>query len=253
MKKRSACEERDSGNGNGPRRSREQRRALYAKMKGDAVAEFLARQEQCHKWIAVGEIEERMRERRGDFDLKGQIPGTLQSILRNAARGDYGDRTLLWVEQERSNFGRRWLIRPEAAPASAFVSKDLIGRWWQFHGEDNVNAYLIGHSWVSRAIATEWLRADGIEPPPNWKPAAAEVCETIEAVRTGTAGRPTSKHLALTEMIARHSRGELASTLAAEARALVEWLKKECEGSPVPTARSLENSIRKEYRNLKPT
>src|SRR5262249_57897015 len=86
------------------------------------------------------------------------------------------------------------------------------------------------------------------------EPAAAEVCGAIEAVRTGTAGRPTSKHLALREMTARHSRGELASTIAAEAGALVEWLKKESERLkgllPVPTARSLENSIRDEYRKL---
>ena len=85
MEKRSAVEECDSGNGTGPRRSREQRLALYAKMTGDAVAEFHARQQQCHDWIAVAEIEDRMRERRGDFDRKAQIPGTLRSILRNAA------------------------------------------------------------------------------------------------------------------------------------------------------------------------
>src|SRR5262249_58351669 len=86
------------------------------------------------------------------------------------------------------------------------------------------------------------------------EPAAAEVCGAIEALRTGTAGRPTSKHLALTEMTARHSRGELATTLAAEACELVEWLKKERErlkGLPVPTERSLANSIRHEYRKLK--
>ena len=158
-----------------------------------------------------------------------------------------------------------------------------------------MNDYLIGNCWVRRATAIEWLRADGIEPPPSWKPerasaevcgaieavttatagdpepaaaevcgatstaggpepAAAEVCGAIEAVRTGTAGRPTSKHLALAEMTARHSRGELATTLAAEACELVEWLKKERErlkGLPVPTTRSLENSIRNEYRKLK--
>jgi integrase len=246
-KKRGAVEECDSDNG-----PREQRLALYAKINGDAVAEFHARQQQCHDWIAVVEIEDRMRERRGDFDRRGPIPDTLRSILRNAIRGDYGDRTLLWVERRRSNFGRRWLLRPEAAPVSAFVSKDLIGRW-KFQEEDAVIAYLIGYCWVSRATAMEWLRVDGIEPPPNWKPVAAEVCETIEAVRTGTAGRPTSKHLALTEMTARYSRGELGPTLAAEARELVEWLKKESKRLPVPTAHSLENSIRKEYRKLKPT
>jgi hypothetical protein len=55
-------------------------------------------------------------------------------------------------------------------------------------------------------------------------------------------------------MTARHSRGELATTLDAEARELVEWLKKERERLkelPVPTARSLENSIRNDYRKLK--
>jgi hypothetical protein len=254
-----------------------------------------------------------MRERRGDFAEKGQIPDTLQLIFRNVARGDYGDRILLWVEQRRWKFfGRRWLVKPEAAPDSAFVSKDMMGCWRQLHGEEAMNDYLIGNCWVRRATAIEWLRADGIEPPPSWKPerasaevcgaieavttatagdpepaaaevcgatstaggpepaaaevcgatgtaggpepAAAEVCGAIEAVRTGTAGRPTSKHLALAEMTARHSRGELATTLAAEACELVEWLKKERErlkGLPVPTTRSLENSIRNEYRKLK--
>ena len=301
MKKRSAVEEGDSGNGNGPGRSREQRMALYAKIKGDAVAEFRTRQQQCHDWIEVADIEKRMRERRGDFAEKGQIPGTLQLIFRNVARGDYGDRILLWVEQRRWKFfGRRWLVNPEAAPDSTFVSKDMMGCWRQLHGEEDMNDYLISNCWVRRATAIEWLRADGIEPPPSWKleraaaevcgaieavttatagrpepaaaedcgaieavttatagrpePAAAEVCGAIEAVRTGTAGRPTSKHLALTEMIARHSRGELAPTLDAEACELVEWLKKERErlkGLPVPTARSLANSIRNEYRKLK--
>ena len=279
MKKRSAVEEGDSGNGNGPGRSREQRMALYAKIKGDAVAEFRTRQQQCYDWIEVADIEKRMRERRGDFAEKGQIPGTLQLIFRNVARGDYGDRILLWVEQRRWKFfGRRWLVNPEAAPDSAFVSKDMMGCWRQLHGEEDMNDYLISNCWVRRATAIEWLRADGIEPPPGWKPeraaaevcgtieavrtgmaggpepAAAEVCGPIEALRTGTAGRPTSKHLALTEMIARHSRGELAPTLDAEACELVEWLKKERErlkGLPVPTTRSLENSIRNEYRKLK--
>ena len=323
MKKRSAVEEGDSGNGNGPGRSREQRMALYAKIKGDAVAEFRTRQQQCYDWIEVADIEKRMRERRGDFAEKGQIPDTLQLIFRNIARGDYGDRILLWVEQRRWKFfGRRWLVKPEAAPDSAFVSKDMMGCWRQLHGEEDMNDYLISNCWVRRATAIEWLRADGIEPPPGWKPeraaaevcgtieavrtgmaggpepaaaevcgaieavttatagrpepaaadvcgaieavttatagrpepAAAEVCGPIEALRTGTAGRPTSKHLALTEMIARHSRGELAPTLDAEACELVEWLKKERErlkGLPVPTARSLANSIRHEYRKVK--
>src|SRR5262249_29076126 len=195
MKKRSAVEERDSGNGNGPGRSREQRMALYAKIKGDAVAEFRTRQQQCYDWIEVAEIEKRMRERRGDFAEKGQIPGTLQLILRNVARGDYGDRILLWVEQRRWKFfGRRWLVNPEAAPASAFVSKDMMGRWRQLHGEDYTNDYLISNCWVRRAAAIEWRGADGIEPPPRWKPepAAAEVCGAVEAVRTGTAGGPHS-------------------------------------------------------------
>jgi hypothetical protein len=93
MKKRSAVEECDSGNGNGRRRSREQRVALYAKIKGDAVAEFHARQQQWHDWIAVAEIEDRMRERRGDFDRKAQIPGHIAIDLAKCGsrrlRGSY--------------------------------------------------------------------------------------------------------------------------------------------------------------------
>jgi hypothetical protein len=71
--------------------------------------------------------------------------------------------------------------------------------------------------------------------------------------RTGVAGRPTSKYLAEQEMQRRANKGSLCSGLAAEMRELCLWLQREHPDAPPVTPKSLENSLRDQYRALKPS
>jgi hypothetical protein len=69
--------------------------------------------------------------------------------------------------------------------------------------------------------------------------------------RTGAAGRPTSKYLAELEMQRRANQGILCSGVAAEARELCQWLKREHPQAAQPKPKSLENSLRDEYQKLR--
>ncbi len=68
---------------------------------------------------------------------------------------------------------------------------------------------------------------------------------------TGTAGRPSSKALTVEEMRSRAANGLLAPTLSEEARHLCAWLLSDHPNEPQPTAKSLSNSIRTEYKHLR--
>ena len=68
--------------------------------------------------------------------------------------------------------------------------------------------------------------------------------------RTGTAGRPSSKDLCIERMKQLAKDGQLPKTLAETCRVLVTWLKEEHPDAPRPGPKSLENSIRAEYRRL---
>jgi hypothetical protein len=69
--------------------------------------------------------------------------------------------------------------------------------------------------------------------------------------RTGAAGRPTSRDLALQEMRRRATEGTLCSSLAEQAREICIWLKQQHPEAPQPTAKTLETSLRHEYWRLK--
>ena len=69
--------------------------------------------------------------------------------------------------------------------------------------------------------------------------------------RTGTAGRPSSKALVVEEMRFRAARGDLAPTLAEEARDLCAWLRSHHPNEAQPLEKSLSNSIRVEYKQLR--
>ena len=71
-------------------------------------------------------------------------------------------------------------------------------------------------------------------------------------VGSGLPGRPTSMHLVLAEMRERHRRGDLHSSLAAEARHLSSWLKGAHPDSPTATPKAVENAIRNDFRTLTP-
>jgi hypothetical protein len=72
--------------------------------------------------------------------------------------------------------------------------------------------------------------------------------EAPAVYRTGTAGRPSSKHLALAELKRRAAANLLAPTLLAEATALVDWLKETHPDAPRPKPKSLADALRAIYR-----
>lgn len=67
-------------------------------------------------------------------------------------------------------------------------------------------------------------------------------------IHTGCPGRPTARHLFEAELRRRAEAGKKCSTIGAEAAALREWLINVHPDIATPTARSIENSIRPEFR-----
>jgi hypothetical protein len=73
----------------------------------------------------------------------------------------------------------------------------------------------------------------------------------VDGAKTGTAGRPTSKHLCIQEMERRYAADKMDARVSHEARALREWLAATHPKEPQPGAATLENSIRGRHRELK--
>ena len=69
--------------------------------------------------------------------------------------------------------------------------------------------------------------------------------------RTGVAGRPTSRDLVKPEMQRRAEEGKLSSTLAAEVRALLDWLQREHPDAPRLSQSAAQNALRDHYRELR--
>lgn len=87
----------------------------------------------------------------------------------------------------------------------------------------------------------------------RWPFAIDETYEPIE-LQSGLPGRPSkSKHLIEDEFRRRAEAGELADTLALEAKELLAWLRSTYPGYPPPTVRTIANNIRDDYRRLNPT
>jgi hypothetical protein len=113
---------------------------------------------------------------------------------------------------------------------------------------------IVDDLWMS---APRWLQWFGqvSKTPPAWlaflhpEPDAA----TPVAMSTGTAGRPTSKHLLLKEMERRWRTGEMLAYLSREAAYLLKWLVEMHPTSPQPTAGSIENAVRARFRELRST
>ena len=68
--------------------------------------------------------------------------------------------------------------------------------------------------------------------------------------RTGGQGRSSMVHYIKAEFERRHGKGLVESTLAAEARVLLEWAKVKHSKGPIPTLKTIENQIRSRYRKL---
>ncbi len=102
----------------------------------------------------------------------------------------------------------------------------------------------------SGAGATYWNVR--VVDPRSFTTPSIEVPEAVAIRRrTGTSGRPSSKDLAAAEMRCRAARGDLARTLAEEARQLCAWLAITHPGEPLSTPKSLSAAILTEYRHLR--
>jgi hypothetical protein len=66
--------------------------------------------------------------------------------------------------------------------------------------------------------------------------------------RTGAPGRPSVMHLVEEEYHARWQRGEVETRLAAEAKALADWLRTEHPHAPPLTRKTIENRLREDHR-----
>lgn len=89
---------------------------------------------------------------------------------------------------------------------------------------------------------------------PDQHPADLPVEETPTTQRLiGFAGRPTNKHRAAIEqeMMRRAACGQLCETMKGEALYLVEWCRATHGDSTAPTSKTLQNTLRKLYRELK--
>ena len=81
------------------------------------------------------------------------------------------------------------------------------------------------------------------------KNANAEI-EKADPYRTGAQGRPTMSHFVETEFERRIGKKMVEPKLAAEARALQNWIKREHPNGPHMTDRTIENRIRSRYNKL---
>ena len=69
---------------------------------------------------------------------------------------------------------------------------------------------------------------------------------------SGAPGRPSSMHLILDEFERRIEQGKVVKGLAAQARALGEWLVANHPLEPRPTAKTIAERIRERYRQVRP-
>lgn len=68
---------------------------------------------------------------------------------------------------------------------------------------------------------------------------------------TGAPGRPSSMHLVVLKLRERAKAGRLETTVKGEAAALAAWFKANHPDKAPPTAKTIENNIRAEYRHLR--
>lgn len=156
--------------------------------------------EKSTKWFSLKSIEGRMRNRERDFDEKGPLPGVLREFLRALRAGDYGDRSVLLLDPDLTDFDAAWLADPALAPDFAFASVATL-RKWEFHGEKMLDHFLVATGFIERPLAIRLLNLADIELPSAWdepgnliQPQHDELSrDPIELTRTPLPPRPNSR------------------------------------------------------------
>lgn len=112
-----------------------------------------------------------------------------------------------------------------------------------------------GRAIIEEAELRRWLSGEMINRQafPNAEKAEAlePSCEDdIDDDHTGFPGKPTLKNAILAEFKRRAATGDVAESLAEEARQLQEWAEEKYgpRGKATPTARTIETQIRSAYR-----
>ena len=88
-----------------------------------------------------------------------------------------------------------------------------------------------------------WCLDQGYGLPKHWFPNDGDIKPV---------GRPSIKHLVISQMTLRNERGELKSTIAEESHALHSWAERNLGHThQISRPRSIENAIREQYWLLK--
>lgn len=130
---------------------------------------------------------------------------------------------------------------PEAVPSTHWP-------YLEFHDQDQNHPLGAAPRNPGHARVTKWthLTFDREEVLAIWGAPTVP-----DPYRSGLQGRPTIRHLILAQFRDRAAAGQCEAKLAEEARVLHQWATDTHPRAPAPTARTIENFIRKDYRVYK--
>jgi len=145
-----------------------------------------------------------------------------------------------------------WLHEKCEANNDVYRLNTILINWDQ----DNIDYYKSDGDWAEYMNTRIRLVCDDIDrefPLPETAIQANTPSNEPSAAtyRTGVAGRPSSIHIVRPEMQRRAASGHLLSSLAAEVRALLQWLQEHHPDAAPLTQKTAENRLRDDYRELK--
>ena len=160
---------------------------------------------------------------------------------------DIGDAVFLWAEVAPGSKVEVQRIRPYIQLLHSAVARDeLPGR-------------LGPRGWItSREALLAFAKKKGQTPPflfpeERHKSTHSELearSSLADPYKTGLAGKPSIRHFILPEFRRRVAENGNETSLAKEAQALCDWARTEHPEAPTPTARTIENLLRPEFRRL---
>jgi len=155
----------------------------------------------------------------------------------------------------------------KAGTVTAHAKKDRADQEWQtipkrWFWDDPQPTCNLGMGWIERNKKFNetgiscWIEVR-LERPEIEALRTALLGAEVPAIstaplKTGAPGRPSSMSFVKVEFHRRRDEGQISSNLKEEAVYLANWLKKEHPSAPRLTPKTIENSIRTEFRGLKP-